>query len=101
MKPLRIGGRRVHQIGMPYLYGNFGFTKGDTTGDVIPLVMDPNVSIHEAKTLTCNIRPGRRPRRTGLLIEDRPVPPDERTPEGQPEVLGIETGETDAAPSGS
>jgi formate dehydrogenase major subunit len=64
MKPLHLGKhKRVHQIGMPYLYGNFGFTKGDTTGDIIPAVMDPNVSIHEAKTITCNIRPGRRARR--------------------------------------
>jgi formate dehydrogenase major subunit len=64
MKPLHLGKhKRIHQIGMPYLYGNFGFTKGDTTGDIIPAVMDPNVSIHEAKTITCNIRPGRRARR--------------------------------------
>ena len=86
MKPLRIAGRRVHQIGMPYLYGNYGFTKGDTTGDVISLVMDPNVSIHEAKTLTCDVRPGRRARRTGPLVEDLSVPATEETPEGQPEV---------------
>jgi formate dehydrogenase major subunit len=100
MRPLRVAdGQRVHQIGLPYLYGNFGFTKGDTSGDLIPLSMDPNVSIHEAKTLTCNIRPGRRPRRTGPLIEDLPVPAAEQTPEGQPETHGIDR--TDAAPKGS
>jgi formate dehydrogenase major subunit len=92
MKPLRIGdGRRVHQIGLPYLYGNFGFTRGDTSGDVIPLSMDPNVSIHEAKTLTCNIRRGRRAPR-GQTIEDLPVPPDERIPEGQPTTHGEDRG---------
>ncbi len=87
MKPLRIGpsrqGQRVHQIGLPYLYGNFGFTRGDTSGDLIALAMDPNVSIHEAKTLTCDIRPGRRARR-GATLQDRAVPPNQRTPEGQP-----------------
>jgi formate dehydrogenase major subunit len=83
MKPLRIGkGQRVHQIGLPYLYGNYGFTRGDTSGDVIPLVIEPNVSIHEAKTLTCNIRPGRRARRT-IMPQEAPVPLEERTPEGQ------------------
>lgn len=88
MKPLRIGkGQRVHQIGLPYLFGNFGFTKGDTSGDLIPLSMDPNVSIHEAKTLTCNIRPGRRAAR-GQTVEDLPVPAGERLPDGQPTLHG-------------
>ena len=88
MKPLRIAkGQRVHQIGLPYLFGNFGFTRGDTSGDLIPLAMDPNVSIHEAKTLTCDIRPGRRAAR-GQTIEDSPVPADQRTPGGQPKTHG-------------
>jgi formate dehydrogenase major subunit len=64
MKPLRVGnGVRVHQIGLPYNYGRLGFASGDTSGDLIPLSMDPNVSIHEAKSLTCTIRAGRRARR--------------------------------------
>lgn len=91
MKPLRIAdGKRVHQIGLPYLYGNFGFTKGDTSGDLISLSMDPNVSIHEAKTFTCDIRAGRRDRRTGPVLQDSPVPADEQIPDGQPETHGID-----------
>jgi len=62
MRPLRVGGRVVHQIGVPYLFGDYGFTKGDTSGAVIPLTAEPNVSIHEAKTLTCDVRRGRRTR---------------------------------------
>ena len=90
MKPLRIGkGRRVHQIGMPYLFGNFGFTKGDTSGDLIPLAMDPNVSIHEAKTLTCNIRRGRRAKREPSVI-DAAVPASQQKPDGQPGTHGDE-----------
>jgi formate dehydrogenase major subunit len=90
MKPLRIGkGRRVHQIGMPYLFGNFGFTKGDTSGDLIPLAMDPNVSIHEAKTLTCNIRPGRRAKREPSVL-DAAVPAGQQKPDGQPDTHGDE-----------
>ena len=84
MAPLRLGkGKRVHQIGLPYNYSNTaGLGKGDGSGDLIPLVMDPNVSIHEAKTLTCNIRPGRRPPRVASAV-DRDVPQSEREPEGQ------------------
>ena len=89
MKPLHIAGKRVHQIGLPYLYGNFGFTRGDTSGDVIPLAMDPNVSIHEAKTLTCTIRPGRRAPKS-RSVHQEPVPEHERKPAGQPDTHGID-----------
>ncbi|MBV9271711.1 MAG: molybdopterin-dependent oxidoreductase, partial [Candidatus Eremiobacteraeota bacterium] len=90
MKPLRVAGKRVHQIGLPYLYGDFGFTHGDTSGDVIPLAMDPNVSIHEAKTLTCNIRPGRRAPKTGSSVHNEPVPHHQRKPGGQPDTHGVD-----------
>jgi formate dehydrogenase major subunit len=89
MRPLRLrpssgsGWQRVHQIGLPYNYSNTaGLAKGDSSGDLIPLSMDPNVSIHEAKTLTCNIRPGRRAARVSSAI-DRDVPQNERSVEGQ------------------
>jgi len=67
MRPLRIGSRgqgrrRVHQIGIPYNYGSMvALARGDSVGSLIPIVLDPNVSIHESKTLTCAIRKGRRP----------------------------------------
>lgn len=89
MAPLRIGSKgkrkRVHQIGVPYNYGDMvGFARGDSVGNLIAIALDPNVSIHESKTLTCNIRPGRRSERTHGRIDD-PVPPEERNPLGQPE----------------
>ncbi|MDQ2662924.1 MAG: formate dehydrogenase-N subunit alpha [Candidatus Eremiobacteraeota bacterium] len=88
MKPLRIGrGQRVHQIGLPYNYGNFGFTSGDTADELIPLSMDPNVSIHEAKTLTCSIRAGRRARHVADATE-RAVSAAQRTDMGQPSLHG-------------
>jgi formate dehydrogenase major subunit len=69
MKPLRVGkGQRVHQIGLPYNYGRLGLAHGDTSGDLIPLSLEPNVSIHEAKSLTCTIRAGRRAAR---LVADQ------------------------------
>ena len=88
MRPLTIEGKLVHQIGLPYLYGNYGFTKGDTSGDLIPFSIDPNVSIHESKTLTCNLRAGRRAARTGDTVHDAPVPHHERNPSGQPKLHG-------------
>ena len=60
MRPLRIGGKRVHTVGVPYNFGALGFARGDSVGGLIPLVMDPNVSIHESKSLTCAIRRGPR-----------------------------------------
>ena len=60
LRPLRIDGKRIHQVGIPYNYGRLGFARGDSPGELIALSMDPNVSIHESKTLTCMIRAGRR-----------------------------------------
>jgi formate dehydrogenase major subunit len=89
LRPLRIGrGRRIHQIGIPYNYGRFGFAHGDSPGDLIALVMDPNVSIHESKSLTCSIRAGRRPRRTNAAAES-PAPRN-AAPDGQAVGHGID-----------
>ena len=60
------------------------FARGDSVGTLIPISLDPNVSIHESKSLTCNIRPGRRPANQRDAA-DEPVPPNERNALGQPE----------------
>ena len=62
MRPLRVGGQVIHQIGMPYHWGNAGLVTGDSANDLIGLELDPNVQIPPTKDLTCDIRPGRRPR---------------------------------------
>jgi formate dehydrogenase major subunit len=67
MKPLRIGDRKVHQIGLPYHWGANGVITGDPANDLLGVVMDPNVHIQESKVATCDIRPGRRPRGEALL----------------------------------
>ncbi len=59
---LRIGGRDVHQIGLPYHWGGRGLVTGDAANELISFVADPNVSIQESKCLTGNIEPGRRSR---------------------------------------
>jgi formate dehydrogenase major subunit len=57
-----VQGRRVHQVGLPYHWGTRGLTTGGSGNDLISVVLDPNVHIQEVKALTCDIRPGRRPR---------------------------------------
>jgi formate dehydrogenase major subunit len=59
MRPLRVGGRTVHQVGFPWHFGYAGLVKGSSANDLVSLVADPNVSIHEGKVLTCDIRAGR------------------------------------------
>jgi formate dehydrogenase major subunit len=68
MQPLRIGGRVVHQIGLPYHWGPNGLTKGDATNELSAISLDPNVHIQEVKALTVDIQPGRRPRGPALLV---------------------------------
>jgi len=60
LRPLRVGGKRVHTVGIPYNYGALGFASGESPGALIPIVADPNVTIHESKSLTCAIRKGGR-----------------------------------------
>ena len=61
MRPLFVSGRVVHQIGLPFHWGFQGKSKGSITNDLAHMVLEPNVSIEEAKAFTCNIRPGRMP----------------------------------------
>jgi formate dehydrogenase major subunit len=67
MAPLRVDGRTIHQVWMPYHWAQLGLTTGDVVNDLIGVVVEPNVFIQESKVLTCDIRPGRRPRGPDLL----------------------------------
>jgi formate dehydrogenase major subunit len=64
--PLRVDGRTLHQVGLPYHWGPSGISTGDVVNDLFPLVLDPNVHIQESKAATCDVRPGRRPRGPAL-----------------------------------
>jgi formate dehydrogenase major subunit len=66
MAPLRIQGRTLHQVGLPYHWGPNGLTTGDAANELAHLSLDPNVHIQEVKALACDIRPGRRPRGPAL-----------------------------------
>ncbi len=59
LRPLHLGKRIVHQIGMPFHWGFQGKSTGSITNDLAHMVLEPNVSIEEAKAFTCNVRPGR------------------------------------------
>jgi formate dehydrogenase major subunit len=67
LAPLRIEGRIVHQIWMPYHWGGEGLVTGDSANDLVGITLDPNVLIQESKVGTCDIQPGRRPTGPGLL----------------------------------
>jgi formate dehydrogenase major subunit len=71
MAPLRIDGRTVHQVGLPYHWGWRRGSTGDSANDLFAVVLDPNVHIQEVKAATCDIIPGRRPRGRALreLVE--------------------------------
>jgi formate dehydrogenase major subunit len=60
MRPLRIDGKTVHQVGLPYHWGYRGHVTGDVVNDLLVISEEPNVRIMETKALVCNVIPGRR-----------------------------------------
>jgi formate dehydrogenase major subunit len=68
LRPLRVEGRTVHQVWMPYHWGQGGLVSGDSTNDLFGISLDPNVLIQESKVGTCDVRPGRRP--TGAALRE-------------------------------
>ncbi len=68
LTPLRVEGRVVHQVWLPYHWGSGGMVTGDSANDLFGITLDPNVLIQESKVGTCDVRPGRRP--TGKAVLD-------------------------------
>jgi formate dehydrogenase major subunit len=69
LTPLTVGGRVIHQIGLPYHWGVGGggaIVSGDSANDVLGVTLDPNVHIQESKAAACDIQPGRWP--TGAAL---------------------------------
>jgi formate dehydrogenase major subunit len=56
---LDFDGRKIHTIGLPYHWGSNGLVTGDVVNEIIPVLLEPNVSIHEAKAFTANLVKGR------------------------------------------
>jgi formate dehydrogenase major subunit len=67
--PLRVDGRVIHQVGLPYHWGVGGeaLVQGDSANDLFGVTLDPNVHIQESKASSCDIVAGRRPRGEALL----------------------------------
>jgi formate dehydrogenase major subunit len=62
MRPVTIDGKKHHQVGLPYHWGQRGLSTGGAANDLSHMALDPNVHIQEVKAFTCDIQPGRRPR---------------------------------------
>ncbi len=60
MRPFVVDGNVVHEIGLPWHWGWQGTARGDVVNNLSVLVGDPNVSIHEGKVFTCDLRAGRK-----------------------------------------
>jgi formate dehydrogenase major subunit len=82
LRPLRIGKRLVHQIGLPYHWGGAGRVRGDAANELIAFVADPNVSIPESKVCTGNIEAGRRSQGRRVPTSGPLVPPLPGAPPG-------------------
>ncbi len=58
MRPMRVLGKTLHHVGLPWHWGYKGVVQGDVVNDLAALVGDPNVAIHEAKVFVCNVTRG-------------------------------------------
>jgi formate dehydrogenase major subunit len=56
---LRFEGKNIHTIGLPYHWGPNGLVTGDVVNDLMPVSLEANVAIHEAKAFTANLAKGR------------------------------------------
>jgi formate dehydrogenase major subunit len=55
LTPLVIGGRTVHQVALPWHFGQRGLVTGDIANDLIAMSEEPNVKIMESKALVCRV----------------------------------------------
>jgi formate dehydrogenase major subunit len=91
MRPLRIAGRTIHQIAMPFHWGFAGPSTGDSANDVLHLSGDPNTNIETTKALTCEVRAGRRATPATSRVQGAPrghVAVDAEHPAEQPKISG-------------
>jgi formate dehydrogenase major subunit len=94
LRPLRIEGRIIHQVGLPFHWAFAGEVVGGNANDLTSIVADPNVSMHECKAFACQVTAGRtagpQPRPTAQAVRwpiRGPIPdtPAAAQPEGEPE----------------
>lgn len=56
LRPLKINGREVEIVAMPWHWGYQGLCSGSSANDLTASVGDPNTNIPEYKALLCNVR---------------------------------------------
>jgi formate dehydrogenase major subunit len=56
---LTVEGKRVHQVGLPIHFSYTGEVTGSQANELIPIITEPNVSMHEGKSFMCDVRKGR------------------------------------------
>ena len=55
----RNNGDKIHTIGLPYHWGPNGLIKGDIVNNLMPVSLEANVAMHEAKAFTASLEKGR------------------------------------------
>ena len=84
MRPLRVEGRVLHQVGLPWHWGFHGACSGDSTNDLGALGCDPNVSIQQSKAFSCDVRAGRRTEATTARLDGARAPGGESAGKSHP-----------------
>ncbi|RUO88460.1 formate dehydrogenase [Corallococcus sp. AB018] len=79
IRPLKVRGRQVHQIGLPYHWGVTGRVRGEGANELTAFVADQNVDIQESKVFTADLRVGRM--RSGERAAAGAAPPPLLLPE--------------------
>src|SRR6266852_987126 len=94
IRPMHLNGKVLHQIGLPYHFGSAGPVRGGAANDLLSISGEPNVTIMEAKALTCNIVPGRLPRGSAFAEFLNKYAPQAGPPSIHPEqsALGVSKG---------
>jgi formate dehydrogenase major subunit len=67
IRPMKLNGKTVHQVAVPFHFGSAGPVRGDAANDLVAISGEPNVTIMESKAMACNIVPGRLPRGSAYL----------------------------------
>jgi formate dehydrogenase major subunit len=75
IRPLKVDGRVVHQVAMPWHWGFAGPDEGGAANDLGALSGEPNVSIQESKAFACDVRAGQDATGTSRLAGVRATPP--------------------------
>jgi formate dehydrogenase major subunit len=87
IRPLKVDGKLVHQIAMPWHWGYGGSSTGDSVNDLGALSGDPNTTIQSSKAFSCAVRAGRREAPSTARLAHAPpgphVEPDEDAPAEQ------------------